>query len=318
MWLTCVHRRGKPERAVKQAVMSYIPFPGLSPDIFSVELFGVTIALRWYAMAYIVGILIGWRIVLLALRNDRLWQGRAAPMTAEAVERMVTWIILGVILGGRIGYVLFYQPGRFLANPADIVKVWQGGLSFHGGLLGVVVAALIFAGREGISRLSLGDLLAVAAPPGLFLGRLANFINAELWGRPTDVPWGVAFPGEAAQACATAAGLCVRHPSQIYQALTEGLILGLVLFWVVWRRGWLNWPGSVMGLFIAGYGAARFVVELFRQPDADFVSPGNPLGYAVQAGGWGLTMGQVLCLPMIALGLWFLLRARPSGQARGA
>ncbi|NUB44391.1 prolipoprotein diacylglyceryl transferase [Fertoebacter nigrum] len=289
--------------------MAYLPFPDVAPEIFSVDLFGVTLALRWYALAYIAGLLIGWRLILRLLRDARLWPG-GPPMTADQVERLLTWVILGVVLGGRLGYVLFYQPGYYLANPREILWVWEGGMAFHGGFLGVVVAAYVFCRREGIPMLSAADLMAVATPPGLLLGRLANFINAELWGRPTSMPWGVAFPGEAAQTCPGVVGICARHPSQLYEAGLEGLLLGAVLLWLIYSRGWLRWPGAIAGLFFAGYGAARFLVEFFRQPDAQFVTEGNPLGLAWQIGGWGLTQGQALSLPMIAVGVWFILRAR--------
>jgi phosphatidylglycerol---prolipoprotein diacylglyceryl transferase len=286
-----------------------IPFPDISPNLFSFEVFGVEIALRWYALAYIVGILFGWWIVLRAIRTPRLWAGEP-PLTAEQVERLLTWIILGVILGGRLGYVLFYDLPTYLADPLQIVQVWEGGMSFHGGFVGVVVAGIWFCRREGIPMLSMGDLLAIAAPVGLMLGRVANFINAELWGRPTDLPWGVIFPGAAAQTCPQLVGLCARHPSQLYQAALEGLLLALVLFWLAFRKGWFKWPGALMGVFLTGYGIARFLVEFVRQPDAQFVSEGNPIGWAVQFGQVGLTMGQLLSLPMIAVGLWFVLRTR--------
>lgn len=289
-----------------------IPFPDLSPDLFSVTVFGVTLALRWYALAYIAGLLIGWRLVVLAISSPRLWPG-PAPMTRDQAERLLTWVIVGVILGGRLGFVLFYQPGYYFANPLDIPKVWQGGMAFHGGFLGVVTASALFCRMERIPMLSAADLLALATPPGLLLGRLANFVNAELWGRPTDLPWAVAFPGAEAQDCPGVIGLCGRHPSQLYEAGLEGLVLGLALLWVVTRRGWLRWPGSTAGLFFAGYGTVRFLVEFVRQPDAQFVTPGNPLGLAFQAGGYGLTMGQTLSLPMIAAGLWLMMRARPAG-----
>ena len=289
--------------------MSYIPFPAISPEIFSISLFGITFALRWYALAYIVGILAAWRIARATVQRADLWHG-PAPMNADQIERLLTWVILGVILGGRLGFVLFYQPGYFLANPSHILRVWEGGMSFHGGFLGVVAAALLFCRAEGVPILKAADVMALATPPGLLLGRVANFINAELWGRPTDLPWGVAFPGEAAQTCAGVIGVCARHPSQLYEALLEGLILGLLLGWLAWRRGWLKTPGRIAGLFFAGYGAARFAVEFVRQPDAQFISEGNPLGLALHLGGYGLTMGQILSLPMIAVGLWLILRAR--------
>ena len=288
--------------------MAYIPFPDISPEIYSFEIFGLTLALRWYALAYIAGLLIGWRLVLRLIATARLWP-KGAPMRSEQVERLLTWVILGVIIGGRTGFVLFYQPGYYLANPGQILRVWEGGMSFHGGFLGVVVATLIFCRREAIPMLSAADLMAVATPPGLLLGRIANFINAELWGRPTDLPWGVAFPSEAAQSCPGVVGICARHPSQLYEAGLEGLVLGSLLLIIVWRRGWLARPGAVAGLFFAGYGAARFAVEFVRQPDAQFVTDGNPLGLAWQVGGYGLTMGQALSLPMIAVGLYLIWRA---------
>ena len=287
--------------------MSYIPFPPVTPEIVALDIAGFHLALRWYALAYIVGLLAGWWSVRAALRTPRLWAGMPV-MSEDQLERLLSWVIAGVILGGRLGYVSFYQPGYYFANPWEIIKVWDGGMSFHGGFLGVVAAGVIFCRREGIALLTTGDLMAMVAPIGLFLGRIANFINAELWGRPTSLPWGVAFPGEAAQACPGVVGICARHPSQIYEALLEGIILGALVMWAVWRGGWLRRPGRVMGLFIAGYGLARIAVEFVRQPDAQFVSAGNPLGLAWQVGGWGLTQGQALSLPMLAVGLWFLWR----------
>jgi phosphatidylglycerol:prolipoprotein diacylglycerol transferase len=288
-----------------------IPFPDISPEVVSVTVYGITLSLRWYALAYIAGLVTGWRLVVAAVRTARLWPGNP-PMTAEQAERLLTWIIAGVILGGRLGFVLFYQPGHYLANPWDIPKVWQGGMAFHGGFLGVVVAGIWFCRREGIPPWHAADLIALAAPPGILLGRLANFVNAELWGRATTLPWGVVFPGDAAQTCPGFALPCARHPSQLYEAALEGLLLGALLIWAVWRGGWLAHPGRVCGTFLAGYGLSRFAVEFLRQPDAQFVTPDNPVGLAFHAGGYGLTMGQVLSLPMIAVGLWFLLRPRPA------
>ncbi|MCL4143508.1 UNVERIFIED_CONTAM: hypothetical protein GTU68_059010 [Idotea baltica] len=230
----------------------------------------------------------------MAVRRPALWPANQAPATPTQIEDLLTWIILGVILGGRLGFVLFYQPAYYLQNPLEVLKVWQGGMAFHGGLLGVIVATWLYAARQNIPRLAIADLVAHVVPPGLLLGRLANFINAELWGRPTDLPWGVIFPGIA---------LCARHPSQLYEALLEGLILGALLLWLVYRRGALKRPGLVAGTFFAGYGLARFIVEFARQPDAQFV------------GGYGLTMGQTLCLPMMALGLWLIIRARQTPTA---
>ena len=290
-----------------------IQFPNLSPEIFSVSLFGMDFALRWYALAYIVGIVIAWGLAVRAVNRPALWPAGQAPMSPKQVEDLITWIILGVILGGRLGYALFYQPGIYLQNPAQILRIWEGGMAFHGGLLGVVIAAWAYARAQGIDRLAMADLVASTVAPGLLLGRLANFVNAELWGRATDLPWGVAFPGRAAQDCGQALGeICARHPSQLYEAAMEGLILGALILWLVYRRAAFHAPGRVLGTFLAGYGIARFLVEFVRQPDAQFVTEGNPLGLAWQIGGYGLTQGQALSLPMIALGLWFLLRARPT------
>ena len=288
--------------------MSPIPFPPLSPEIFSIDIAGFHLALRWYALAYIAGLIGGYGMIRRAVRTPRLW-ATGPVMSAVQLESLLTHVIIGVILGGRVGYILFYQPQIYLSDPLQILRVWEGGMSFHGGFLGVVAAGVIFCRRNGVSMLSTGDMMAMVAPIGIFLGRIANFINAELWGRASDLPWAVAFPGEAALCGGM---LCGRHPSQLYEALLEGLILGALVLYAVWRAGWLKRPGATMGLFIAGYGAARFIVEFFRQPDAQFVTEGNPLGLAWQVAGWGLTQGQALSLPMVAVGLWFLFRARPA------
>ncbi|SHI53331.1 prolipoprotein diacylglyceryl transferase [Wenxinia saemankumensis] len=286
-----------------------LPFPDISPDVFTLSLGAFSFTLRWYALAYIVGILIGWRIALAALRRPALWRD-APPMTGAQFENLMTWIILGVIAGGRLGYVLFYQPGYYLSHPWEIPFVWQGGMSFHGGFLGVVAAIWGYARAQGLKLGSTADVIALGTWPGLLLGRIANFVNAELWGRPTDLPWGVIFPGPAAQACATAETLCARHPSQLYEAALEGVILGAMLLWLAFRAGALKAPWLLTGVFLAGYGAARFAVEFVRQPDAQFVTPGNPLGLALHVGGYGLTMGQLLSLPMLLVGAWLILRAR--------
>lgn len=284
-----------------------IPFPQISPEIFTIHLFGLSFSLRWYALAYLVGLIVGWRIIVGLMRRPALWGG-LAPMRPEQAEELLTWVVLGVVLGGRLGFVLFYEPGYYLANPGQILKLWQGGMSFHGGFLGVVVAAWIYCRRHGVPALGLADALAVATPIGLGLGRVANFINAELWGRPTDLPWGVVFPGEAAQDCPGVSGLCARHPSQLYEAGLEGVVLAAVLFLLV-RRGALRRPGLVLGVFLAGYGLSRFVVEFFRQADAQFITAGNPLGHVIGGPVWGLSMGQLLSLPMILIGLGFVLMA---------
>ncbi|WP_299604261.1 prolipoprotein diacylglyceryl transferase [uncultured Tateyamaria sp.] len=287
-----------------------LPFPDISPEIFSISLFGMELALRWYALAYIVGIIIGWRLVVMALKAPRLWPNQTPPLSPGQTEDMLTWIILGVLLGGRIGYVLFYQPGTYLSDPLSIIAIWEGGMSFHGGMLGVILAFWLYTRRHKLPLLTTADAVAIGTPPGLLLGRMANFINAELWGRPTELPWGVVFPGQAAQYCPDIVGACARHPSQLYEAFLEGFVLLVVLLWMAWRRDGFKKPGLLTGVFLAGYGISRFLVEFVRQPDAQFISEGNPLGLAWHIGGYGLTMGQILSLPMILLGLWLITRAR--------
>ncbi len=286
-----------------------IPFPNIGPDIFSVEIGGFTLALRWYALAYIAGILIGWRLIVAALKAPRLWPNDASPITSEQMEDLLTWIIIGIIAGGRLGFVMFYQPAHFLANPGQIPMVWQGGMSFHGGFIGVIAAVWFYSRRHGLRTASIADALAFATPTGLMLGRLANFTNAELWGRPSDVPWAVAFPGIQAQHCPEILGLCGRHPSQLYEAALEGVVLGILLLVLVWRRGWLKKPGRITGLFFVGYGVSRFIVELFRQADAQFITPDNPMGYVIGSAGFGLSMGQLLSVPMIVIGITTLVWA---------
>ncbi|NIY72162.1 prolipoprotein diacylglyceryl transferase [Marivivens donghaensis] len=289
-------------------MIAAIPFPDLSPEVFSINLFGNEFALRWYALAYIVGIGLGWLTVRRALSKPALWHNDTPPMDKRTLEDLMTWIIVGVILGGRFGYILFYRLDYYLANPAEIMMVWQGGMSFHGGFLGVILAVLIYSRVKGLRLGSVADSMALGTPFGLLLGRIANFVNAELWGRVTDVPWAVVFPGEAAQSCLLP--VCARHPSQLYEAAMEGLILGGVLLYLAFRRGALKAPWLITGVFFAGYGISRFIVEFFRQPDAQFQTPGNPLGLAYHIGGYGLTMGQFLSLPMIIIGVGLVIWAR--------
>jgi phosphatidylglycerol:prolipoprotein diacylglycerol transferase len=285
--------------------MLALPFPAFDPALFTLDLGVVSFSLRWYALAYIAGLGLGWLLVRALMRRPRLWPGDAAPMTPDQPEDLLTWMALGVILGGRLGFVLFYQPEYYLANPLQALAIWRGGMSFHGGFLGVVMAVAIWARRNGAPALSVGDAVALAAPPGLLFGRLANFVNAELWGRPTDVPWAFVFPTAGAQP---------RHPSQLYEAVLEGLVLGAVMLWLALARGWLKTPGAMIGVFLTGYGLARAFVENFRQGDLQFVSADNPFGHIVRFGAgpdaWGLTMGQLLSLPMAALGLAILTLAR--------
>lgn len=290
-------------------MQAQIPFPTISPEIFSISLFGMEFALRWYALAYIVGIILAWRISVAAVKRAHLWRG-GAPMTPTQIEDLVTWLIIGIIAGGRLGFVLFYQPAYYLSHPVEIPMVWQGGMSFHGGFLGVVIAALVWTGRHKVPRLSAADTIALGVPAGLMLGRIANFINNELWGRATDAPWGVVFPGPSAQDCGQIAGVCARHPSQLYEAGLEGLVLLGVMLVLAFRRDALKIPGQITGVFLAGYGIARFIVEFFRQADDQFITVDNPMGYVIRLGDFGLSMGQLLSLPMVLAGVALIVYAR--------
>jgi phosphatidylglycerol---prolipoprotein diacylglyceryl transferase len=265
-----------------------IQFPAFDPVLINIGPF----AIRWYALAYIVGILLGWLYARAIIRNPRHWAG-AAPFTVADFDDFVLWVTLGIILGGRTGYVLFYNLPHFVAHPAEILEVWKGGMSFHGGFLGCVGAVIGFALKRRLSILSLGDLTCAVAPIGLFLGRLANFINGELWGRPTDVPWAMIFPS---------GGPIPRHPSQLYEAGLEGLGLLIVLGLMV-RAGALKRPGLILGAFAALYAIARSFCEVFREPDVQ-------LGFL-----WGgTTMGMLLCVPLFIAGVILIaasLRERP-------
>ena len=257
-------------------------FPQFDPVIVQIGPFGI----RWYALAYIAGLVLGWRLARHLVRLA------PAVATAVQVDDFLTWATLGVVLGGRLGYVLFYQPGFYLAHPAMILAVWEGGMSFHGGALGVTIAIVWFCRRNAIPLLGFADRIAVCVPIGLGLGRIANFINGELWGRPAPdwLPWAMIFP---------AAGPEPRHPSQLYQALLEGLVLFLVMFALSRRESLRARFGWLTGAFLVGYGVARIIGEFFRQPDIF-------LGYLVG----GATMGQLLSIPMVLAGVWLILRAR--------
>lgn len=286
-----------------------LPFPNIDPEIFAFDLAGFHIALRWYALAYIAGLVLGWRYILVLINRPKLWS--AVPMEKKQVEDLLTWIVVGVIVGGRLGFVLFYNPGPYMANPVDILKVWEGGMSFHGGFFGVVAGISIYGWRQKLPILSIGDAVAAATPLGLFFGRIANFIKPELWGRPTDAAWGVNFPDPRAQTCPPDwIGECLRHPSQLYEAGLEGLVLGLVIAWLVWRKDLLKSPGRIIGVFLLGYGASRWFVEYFRQPDLQFTSAENPIGYIFTFAQTGVTMGQLLSLPMIIAGALLILKVK--------
>lgn len=303
-------------------MQAILPFPDIGPELFSFRLGEFTLALRWYALAYIAGFVIGWRWLVAMMRRPALWPTGTPPMSPAQPEQLLTWIVIGTIIGGRLGFALIYHPDYYLARPGEILMIWQGGMSFHGGFLGVAVAGLLWCRVRGVPMASVADAVALATPPGLMLGRLANFVNAELWGRPSDLPWAVVFPGPAAQTCPPdwMLDICARHPSQLYQAGLEGLALGAVLVWLAYRRGALLVPGLVTGAFVTGYGVARFIGEGFRQADAQFVSPDNPFGHVIRFGtgpeAAGLTMGQALSLPMIAAGIALILWAHRRAGAR--
>lgn len=297
-----------------------IPFPDISPVIFSISLFGMTFALRWYAMGYIVGILIGWWIATRAIKRPSLWRADTPPLSRDQIEDLLTWVIVGVIAGGRLGYVLFYGDGQFRTDPLSIFRVWDGGMSFHGGFIGVCVAVIINARRYGAALGDVANILALTATPAILLVRLANFINAELFGRATDLPWGMKFPSmcfdPGRQPCPVAGDWfyygteVTRHPSQLYEAGLEGLLLGAIIFILAFMRGWLKRKWSLVAVFLVGYGLSRFVIEFVRQPDAQFTSPTNPIGWAYEFGGWGLTQGQALSIPMILFGLALIIATR--------
>ena len=279
-----------------------IAFPDISPDIFSFSIAGYEFAARWYAVSYLVGFLTAILLMKFLLRKERLWRFNTGPLDRDQVDSLMTYLVLGVIIGGRLGYVLFYNLEVYVENPLSIVRVWDGGMAFHGGFIGVIVVALLYCRFNGILVWSCADLLAIASGPGLMFGRIANFVNAELWGRPTDVPWGVVFPGVRAQDCPGIIEECARHPSQLYEAGLEGLLLFLLLI-IVATFGGLRRPGLITGLFLLIYGSARYFVEFYRVPDPQFFSLTNLNGFAYTYGEIGITMGQCLSLPMILAGL---------------
>jgi phosphatidylglycerol---prolipoprotein diacylglyceryl transferase len=262
-----------------------IAFPVFNPIALQIG----PIAIRWYALAYICGIVLGWIYARSLVKKERLWGG-PAPISLVQLDDFILWVTIGIIVGGRTGYVLFYNPVFFAQHPAEIFQLWNGGMSFHGGFLGCVAAVMLFARNNNISILSLGDITTAVGPIGLFLGRIANFINSELWGRPADesVPWAMVFPN---------GGPLPRHPSQLYEAGLEGILLFTILA-VMIRMGALKRPGLILGSFIAIYAFARITGEFFREPDPQ-------LGFL-----WGgLTMGMLLSVPMIIAGAILIVMA---------
>jgi phosphatidylglycerol:prolipoprotein diacylglycerol transferase len=263
-----------------------LPYPNIDPVAMHLG----PLAIRWYSLAYIAGILLGWWVV--AREHARR---PIEGLSKKALDDMVMWAVLGIVLGGRLGYVAFYKPDYYFAHPGEILRVWEGGMSFHGGLLGMIAAYYWFCRKYGIRFLDLADVLACAAPIGLFFGRVANFINGELYGRPTDAAWGMIFPR---------GGDMPRHPSQLYEAGMEGVILFALLMFMLKCTSARDKPGLLGGVFITGYAVSRIVAECFREPD-DFL--GFFFGMA--------TMGQLLSLPMLALGVYFIFRRHDARNA---
>ncbi len=295
-----------------------LPFPNIPPAIVTIpaiHLGGLALgpfSIRWYAMAYIAGILLGWRYAVSLVRNVRLWGARGAPIAPPQIDDMILWITIGIIAGGRLGYVLFYMlplaSGRatLAADPVEIIRLWHGGMSFHGGTIGVMVALFTFARLRKIDLINLADMVAACVPIGLGFGRVANFINGELWGRVTTSPLGMVFCGP--YIATNPDGSCVagqdpRYPSQLFEATLEGLVLFLAIRLATHRFGWFRRQGAVTGLFLLGYGLARTALENVRMPDEGLRN--LPLG---------LTVGMMLSAPMILGGVFLLWRAfrRPS------
>ena len=296
-----------------------LPFPNIRPEIFtlpSVHVGDLTLgpfALRWYALGYITGIVLGWRYALGLIRNAKLWGERGPPASALQIDDLILWLTLGIILGGRIGYVVFYMlplaqaRAALAADPFEVFRLWHGGMSFHGGFLGVAVAIVLFARAQKIDLLRLSDMVAPCAPIGIALVRVANFINGELWGRVTHVPWAIVFCSPNIATYAN--GVCVagqepRHPSQLYEAGLEGVVMFLILRWATHRAGWLQKSGATSGLFALVYGLARIALENVRMPDDGF-----------QHLPFGLTMGMMLSAPMVSVGAVLIRRAlRPAAD----
>ncbi len=268
-----------------------IPYPQIDPVLVHIG----PLPIRWYALAYIFGLLLGWLYARHLVSRENYWNGMRRP-SADSLDDLLVYVALGVILGGRIGYVLFYNIEFFISNPLKIFMVWEGGMAFHGGLAGAALAVWLFARRHQVSALTVADICCTVVPIGIFLGRIANFIKPELWGRASDVSWAMVFPD---------AGPLPRHPSQLYEAGTEGLLL-LAILWLAVRSGAFQRPGLASGIFAAGYGLARIFCEFFREPDPQ-------LGFLFG----GATMGMLLSLPLIAVGiiLLWVANARPKGQS---
>ena len=300
-----------------------LQFPNIDPAALTLpgfEAFGAQLGpfhLRWYALAYIAGLLLGWRWMVYLIRKDRLWSPGKPAMNVTQADDFLFWATLGVILGGRVGYVLFYMlpdpvsRARVAEDLFTIIRIWDGGMSFHGGLIGVVLASWWFARRNKVSLLGLGDLAAAATPIGLFFGRIANFINGELWGRNTDAPWGMVFCNERIREASYGscpAGTDPRHPSQLYEAALEGVALFAIINVLTLRFDSLRRPGMNSGVFLVCYGLFRALLETVREPDSQM--PEALRGF--------VTMGMLLSLPMIVIGAWLIVRAQKTPVAQTA
>ncbi|MEM9331126.1 MAG: prolipoprotein diacylglyceryl transferase [Pseudomonadota bacterium] len=265
-----------------QTLFSALAHPQIDPVLISLG----PIQIHWYGVAYVVGILFGWWYARKLVTTQNLWFNETSPMDEADLDDFLVWAVIGIILGGRLGYILFYDLPTYLENPLAVLAVWQGGMSFHGGLAGIVIAMILFARRKGFTPFSLFDVVAASCGIGIFLGRLSNFINAELFGSVTNVPWAVIFPNTD--------GL-PRHPSQLYEGILEGLILFAILAYFIWVKGKLRDPGFIGGMFLAGYAIARIIVEFVRLPDPQ-------LGYLLGTD-W-ITMGMMLSIPVLVIGCW--------------
>ncbi|MBO0763732.1 MAG: prolipoprotein diacylglyceryl transferase [Hyphomicrobiaceae bacterium] len=264
-----------------------IPYPKINPVALDLGLFSV----KWYGLAYVAGLLLGWTYIRWLLAQKQLWPRSLPPFAQRDADDLLIYVAAGVLIGGRLGHVIFYDPLHYLASPLDILAVWKGGMAFHGGLVGCIVGIVLFARRVGANPWSVLDSCAAAVPIGLFFGRLANFVNGELWGRPTSVPWAMVFP-------ARAAGGLERHPSQLYEAFFEGLVLFALLWWLSHRLQALRRPGVVAGTFLVGYGLARSFCEFYREPDPGHILTLGPF-----------TAGMLYSIPMIVAGIWILFYA---------
>jgi phosphatidylglycerol:prolipoprotein diacylglycerol transferase len=267
-----------------------IPYPAIDP----VALHLGPLSIKWYGLAYVAGLLLGWLYLRRLLAQPRLWQDNKPPFPPDIADDLFIWVAAGVVLGGRLGHILLYEPSYYWQNPVEILKIWHGGMAFHGGLLGTVVAMWLFARHRGVQPLSVMDLVSAAVPIGLFFGRLANFVNAEVVGKESSVPWAMVFPGS---------GPNPRHPSQVYEAVLEGLVLFLILRVLTHRKDALKRPGTVGSVFLIGYGSFRFFCEFFKLDE-----------YRQGLGNLPLSLGMIYSLPMIAIGLigliWVQRRAK--------